>query len=82
VEKISWAPKVGPTKVWRLYQNDALRAIDDALVVDVGFSLWLRCQSIVMVTLVQVECPRCRQDFEVGRMAGSESISCPTPGCG
>jgi hypothetical protein len=82
VEKISWAPKVGRTKVWRLYQNDAIGAIDDALVVDVGFSLWLRCKSVVMVTLFQVECPRCRQVFDVGRMEGSEPIACPTPGCG
>jgi hypothetical protein len=82
VEKISWAPKVGRAKVWRLYQNDALGAINDAFVVDVGFSLWLRCQSIVMVTLFQVECPRCRQVFDVGRMEESDPIECPASGCG
>jgi hypothetical protein len=82
MEKISWAPKVGQTKIWKLYQNDALGTIDEALVVDVGFSLWLRCKGIVMVTLCQVECPRCRQVFDVGRMAGSDQIVCPTSGCG
>ena len=50
--------------------------------MDVGFSLWLRCKSIVMVTLFQVECPRCRQIFDVGRMEGTEPIECSTPGCG
>ena len=82
VEKIKWAPKVGRAKIWRLYQNDALGAIDDSLVVDVGFSLWLRCKSIVMVTLRQVECPRCGQVFDIGRIEGSEAIPCPAPGCG
>jgi hypothetical protein len=82
IEKISWAPKVVRARVWQLYQNDALGAIDEALVVDVGFSLWLRCKSIVMVTLFQVECPRCRRIFDVGRMEGTESIECPTSNCG
>lgn len=42
MEKITWAPKVRQRKIWQLYQNDALGAVDEALVEEVGFALWQR----------------------------------------
>jgi hypothetical protein len=82
MDKITWAPKVRQAKIWQIYQNDALGAVDEALVEDVGFSLWSRCQSILLVSSGRVECPRCGEVFKIGAGEGTESIACPTPGCG
>jgi hypothetical protein len=82
MEKIRWAPKIVRTRIWQLYQNDALGTIDDALLEDVGFSLWLRCKAILMVSRSQLECPRCRAVFDLIDPAESENIACPTNGCG
>jgi hypothetical protein len=84
MEKIRWAPKVTRARIWQLYQNDARGTIDESLLEDVGFSLWLRCQSIVMVSNHQVECPRCRTVFDMGDWGatGPDTVQCPTPDCG
>jgi hypothetical protein len=86
MEKISWAPKVRQAKIWQLYQNDALGAVDEALVEDVGFRLFHRCRSIWLVTQRVVECPRCGVVFslcEPGTWNMFPGVqSCPTPGCG
>ena len=58
MEKISWSPKIR-----RLYQNDALGAVDEILVEDVGLGLLERCRSIWLVTRREVECPRCGTIF-------------------
>ena len=61
-ERIQWAPKVPQAKIWALYQNDARGLADEALIGDVGFALFQRCQSIIMVTQRRrVVCPRCAQ---------------------
>ena len=49
-ERITWAPKVRQAKIWQLYQNDALGAVDEALVEDVGYRLLQRCRSIQLAT--------------------------------
>lgn len=84
MEQVRWAPKVVQARIWQLYQNDARGTIDEALLEDVGFSLWLRCKAILMVSQHQVECPRCRTVFDMGDWgaAGQGTTSCPTPGCG
>jgi hypothetical protein len=84
--KISWSPKIRQAKIWQLYQNDALGAVDDALVVDVGFSLFHRCRSIWLVTRREVECPHCGMVFPMCELGSWKMLpgvqSCPTPGCG
>jgi hypothetical protein len=86
MEKISWSPKVRQAKIWQLYQNDALGAIDEVLVEDVGLSLLQRCRSVWLVTQREVECPRCEAVFSLCEpgswkvLAGLQT--CPTPGCG
>jgi hypothetical protein len=86
VEKISWSPKIRPAKIWQLYHNDALGAVDETLVEDVGLSLYHRCRSIWLVTRREVECPRCGTAFplsEPGRWKMLPGVrSCPMPGCG
>jgi hypothetical protein len=86
MEKISWSPKIRQAKIWQLYQNDALGAVDETLVVDVGFSLFHRCRSISLVTRREVECPRCGRVFQMSELGMWKMLpgvqSCPTPGCG
>lgn len=86
MEKISWAPKVRQAKIWQLYQNDALGMVDEDLVVEVGYGLLQRCQSILLVTKHLVGCPRCGVAFLTGDPVTWKAIlgkiSCPTQGCG
>ena len=84
--KISWSPKIRQAKIRQLYQNDALGAVDEILVEEVGLSLLHRCRSIWLVTRREVECPRCGTVFPL-REPGTWKMlpgvqTCPTPGCG
>jgi hypothetical protein len=61
-ERIQWAPKVPQAKIWALYQREARGLADATLIDDVGFALYQRCQSIIMVTeRRRLVCPRCAQ---------------------
>jgi hypothetical protein len=86
MEKISWSPKVRQAKIRQLYQNDALGAIDEVLVEDVGLSLLQRCRSVWLVTQREVECPRCEAVFSPCEPGSWKMLpgpqTCPTPGCG
>lgn len=86
MEKISWSPKIRQAKIWQLYQNDALGAVDEVLVEDVGLSLLHRCHSIWLVTRREVECPRCGAVFTLSEPGSWKMLPglqvCPTPGCG
>ena len=86
MEKIVWPVKIRRAKIWQMYQNDALGAVDDDLVEDVGFRLFHRCHSIWLVTRREVECPRCGMVLpmsEPGTWIMLPGVqSCPTPGCG
>jgi hypothetical protein len=86
MERISWAPKIRQTKIWQLYRNDALGAVDEALVEEVGLCLLERCRSIGLVTRREVECPRCGQAFPMSEPGTWKMLpgmqTCPTAGCG
>ena len=86
MEKISWSPKIKQSKIQRLYQNDALGAVDEFLVEDVGLGLLDRCRSIWLVTRREVECPRCSATFSLCEPGSWKTLpgvqSCPTPDCG
>jgi hypothetical protein len=86
MEKISWSPKIRQSKIRQLYQNDALGAVDEVLVEDVGLSLLERCRSIWLVTRREVECPRCGAAFSLCEPGSWKTLPgvqpCPTPGCG
>jgi hypothetical protein len=61
-EKPHWAPKVSQAKVRLLYERDAQGIIDLELIDEVGWALWERCDSILIVTAAhhgQVLCPIC-----------------------
>ena len=60
--QIRWAPKVSKHKLRQLYENDASGMCDEELLDDVGYALYLRCQSILEVTEAvrgRVKCHRC-----------------------
>lgn len=75
-----WAPKVRPEKIWQLYQNDARGLVDPALVDDVGMALYLRCESVLLVSSGMVKCPECRTTFATHWHAShpEAAIVCPT----
>ncbi|MBI4732281.1 MAG: hypothetical protein HY781_09210 [Chloroflexi bacterium] len=86
MEKIYWYPKLRQAQIRQLYRNDALGAVDEDLVEEVGFSLFQRCRSIQTVTRREVECPRCGTTFPMCEPDSWKMLSgvqsCPTPGCG
>jgi hypothetical protein len=86
MEKIIWSPRIRQAKIWQLYQNDALGAVDEILVEDVGLALLHRCQSIRLVTRREVECPRCGTVFSLcipGTWKTLPGIQfCPKEDCG
>jgi hypothetical protein len=60
--EVRWAPRVNPIKIRRLYETDARGIVDEELIEDVGFGLYSRCHSILLVTEAhagRVHCPRC-----------------------
>ena len=85
MEKITWSPKIRQSKIWQLYQNDALGAVDEVLIEDVGLGLLERCRSIWLVTNRQAECPRCGATFTLCEPGSWKMLpgvqTCPTPDC-
>src|SRR5512138_1685185 len=61
-EKPRWAPKVSQAKIHLLYERDAQGILDTVLIDEVGWALWERCDSILIVTAAHnghVLCPIC-----------------------
>lgn len=86
MEKIHWSPKIRQSRIRQLYHNDALGAVDEVLVEDVGLGLLERCRSIWLVTQREVECPRCGATFSLCEPGSWKPLpgvrTCPTSGCG
>ena len=62
IREVRWARRVPQEKVRRLYESDARGLLDEELVDDVGYGLYLRCWSILRATEAaegRVTCPRC-----------------------
>ena len=62
----TWAKKVSPERIRKLYALDAQGVRDEALVDDVGVSLYARVDSILMVTssnLGKAICVECRTEI-------------------
>ena len=80
-ERIRWSPRIRPALIKRLYESDARGLQDDELCNEVGFRLFLRCQSIVMVSRDEVACPRCGTVFVVKTLTRDEVSVCPARDC-
>jgi len=77
-----WAPRVPRWKIARLYENDALGIVDEALIEDVAYSLLERCQSMVAVEEAhrgRAMCPMCEAIAE-HKWDKTEKLRCG--GCG
>lgn len=84
-EKIRWAPKVRQEKLWRLYQTDGQGLLDEDLLIDVGYAILARCESIFQIAEGKVSCPRCGTIFFVREPytdGGDISVTCPAKDCG
>src|SRR5689334_7331242 len=60
--RLRWNPRVPRHQIRRLYENDARGILDEDLVQDVAITLYLRSQSILVVTEAhegRATCPRC-----------------------
>jgi hypothetical protein len=57
--KPTWAPKVSPYKIRRLYEQDAKGIRDDELLDDVGIGLYARCDSMLIVSKSNLGHPLC-----------------------
>lgn len=62
-DRPQWAPRVHPRLLKRLYALDARGILDEALIDEVGYALFARCESILAVTEAHnkrmVPCPLC-----------------------
>lgn len=54
-----WAPKVNPDKIRRLYEQDARGIQDEELADEVGYGLYARCDSMLLVTAANMGHPQC-----------------------
>jgi hypothetical protein len=66
-ERPRWAPKVPKARISLLYERDAQGIIDTDLIDEVGWGLWERCDSILIVTAAHhghVLCPGCGTGIE------------------
>ncbi|MCL2775748.1 MAG: hypothetical protein FWD71_20740 [Oscillospiraceae bacterium] len=64
--KPTWAAKVPPQKIKKLYEQDAKGIYDEELADDVGISLYARVDSMLMVTssnLGKAICIECRTEI-------------------
>lgn len=57
--RIKWSPKLQPKLLQRLYELNATGINDDELIDDVGIRLYLRCESIILITQKSFMCPEC-----------------------
>ena len=77
------APKVRRPKVWQLYHQDANGGADEALIEEVAFDLYQRCESILMVTdNNRVPCPSCHTIIVAPGARWSRATPIVCPDCG
>lgn len=62
-KEVVWSPRVSKAKVRQLYERSCQGVWDEALIDDVGMTLYLRCRDILAIhqaeTEMRVTCPRC-----------------------
>jgi predicted RNA-binding Zn-ribbon protein involved in translation (DUF1610 family) len=70
----TWAPRVKPYRVRRLYESDAQGLLDPDLVDDVGWALYSRCDSFIAAIAARkgrVLCPVCKNVVLDGEKHGA-----------
>jgi len=76
--KIRWAPRLRPMLLKRLYDLDAQGIHDIDLCNEVGITLYARCQTYVLVSRGEVQCPKCGTVFAVSH---EDTYRCPRASC-
>lgn len=77
---VYWAPRIARDKIKRLYENEAKGILDEDLLNDVAYSLYARCESIIIATSAKhkkVICPVCKSHIIRGNDR-YEIIACPS----
>lgn len=78
--KIRWAPKIRLELLGRLYAGSAEGLMDEDLLDDVGIRLYLRCESIVMISRKELFCPSCGRKIsfstDSGQAGQAECTAC------
>ncbi len=77
--KIRWSPRLRPILLRRLYDLDAQGINDIDLCDEVGITLYARCQTYVLVSRGEVQCPKCGTAFAVSHEGRN---LCPGDNCG
>ena len=60
---ISWAPRVSRQAIFRLYTQIARGIYDDALIDEVAYAFFCRCEDIVRINERRFACPACREEL-------------------
>ncbi len=82
---VRWSPRVSRAKIRRLYESTCEGVWDEALIDDVGMTLYMRCRDIMNIHRAQTErnviCPRCQRqsvETQIARAADlDELMTCP-----
>lgn len=81
---IRWAAKVAPAKIRQLYERDAQGIVDEALIDEVAYGFFARCQSILAVTEAarhgRIRCPECEQTILRQGYDPEQRLRCPDCG--
>jgi len=77
--RIRWAAKVHPQLLKKFYAMNESGIIDEVLVDDVGLRLFLRCESMVMISQKSLYCPKCGNIICI---ADDEEIKAACNNCG
>jgi hypothetical protein len=73
LDEVRWAPRVPPRLIRRLYASEARGRLDEEILDEVRFWLYLRCQSILTIAEAnqgRVKCPRCGRVFSIESRGG------------
>ena len=71
----TWAPRVGQSKIRRLYETDAKGIYDEELIDKVGYALLARCESFITANCARagkLPCPQCARPVR-----RAELMRCP-----
>jgi predicted RNA-binding Zn-ribbon protein involved in translation (DUF1610 family) len=91
-DDLRWSPRLSMAKLRRLYESQAQNLLDEDLLEEVGWTLFLRCKDILTVDEAKngrVACPQCAKqgaatiilrELKTTRAAEDQPITCPACG--
>ena len=62
-DRFRWAPRVSRRKIWRLYESGAPGMLDQDLLDDIGYGIYIRCLDMIGLAAAirkhEVTCRNC-----------------------